>query len=85
MPKGCDKCAHTGFRGRVAVVEFLEVTDPIRQLVAERAGDLLIKAKALELGMRPLIADALDKVKQGITTVEEVASVWPLADVAEES
>jgi type IV pilus assembly protein PilB len=83
--KGCDHCAHTGYRGRVAVVEFLEVTDPIRRLIAERAGELEIKAKAYELGMRPLIIDGLEKVKRGITTLEEIASVWPLNDLSEEN
>ncbi len=78
--RGCDACGHTGYRGRIAAVEFLEVTDAVRRLIAERTDDLTIKARALEQGMRPLVLDGLDKIRQGHTTIEELGTIWTPGD-----
>jgi type II secretory ATPase GspE/PulE/Tfp pilus assembly ATPase PilB-like protein len=73
--KGCPDCQHTGFRGRVGVFEFLEANDALREAVAERLGDTALRRKALELGMESLAHNGFHKVKEGITTIEEVLHV----------
>jgi type IV pilus assembly protein PilB len=70
--KGCDNCNKTGYRGRTAVYEFLEIKDAIRDLILEKAPTAVIKQKARELGMRTLREDALLKLYEGKTTMEEV-------------
>lgn len=75
--KGCKKCFSTGYRGRTGIFEFLEVTDPIKDMILEGAGDNVLRSKATELGMVTLIKSGFDKVRQGITTIDEVLSVCP--------
>lgn len=70
--RGCAKCNKTGYRGRSAVFEILEIKEPIRELILERAPTSTIKQRARELGMRTLREDALLKLYEGITTFEEV-------------
>ncbi|MBI1882680.1 MAG: type II secretion system ATPase GspE [Chlamydiae bacterium] len=70
--KGCPQCNKTGYRGRTAAYEILRVTEPIRQLILERAPAVFLKQKARELGMRTLREDALLKLYDGLTTFEEV-------------
>ncbi len=72
---GCPACGHTGFVGRTAVVEFLETTQPIRQMILDRVGAVEFRRKAIEFGMEPLIQAGLRKVKDGVTTLEEVMGV----------
>jgi type II secretory ATPase GspE/PulE/Tfp pilus assembly ATPase PilB-like protein len=75
---GCEQCGHSGYRGRTAVLEFLEVSDAVRSLVLNAAGDSMIRDQALEQGMEPLAENGLKKVEQGITTLQEIVRVWPL-------
>jgi len=70
--KGCDRCGNTGYRGRAGLFELLNVTDPIRELITERAPTVVIKQKAIELGMAPLREDGLRNIYAGTTTIEEV-------------
>lgn len=72
---GCSECQHTGFRGRTGIFEFLEVSDRIREMVSERAGDLELRNYALSHGMESLMYSGLMKVKAGITTIDEVLQV----------
>lgn len=72
---GCPECMNTGYRGRIAVFELLVIDDDIRDLVLARASSREIKEKAVSLGMRTLYEDGIEKVKRGITTVEEVLRV----------
>jgi type II secretion system protein E len=72
---GCPECMNTGYRGRIAVFELLVIDDDIRDLVLARASSREIKDKAVSLGMRTLYEDGIEKVKKGITTVEEVLRV----------
>jgi general secretion pathway protein E len=72
---GCPACRGTGYRGRVGVFELLVMDDPLRDAVARRATRPELHAAALAGGMRPLRADGWEKVKSGITTVEEVLRV----------
>jgi len=65
-------CQKTGYLGRVGIYELLEMTDPIKELVMQRANAVQIKKKAQELGMVTMIEDGLKKVEEGTTTLEEV-------------
>lgn len=69
---GCDTCGQTGYRGRRGLYELLNVTDPIRELITDRAPTVVIKQKAVELGMNTLREDGLRNIYQGNTTIEEV-------------
>jgi type IV pilus assembly protein PilB len=70
--KGCDACNHTGYKGRKGIYELLRVTDPIRELINERAPTVTLKQKAIELGMITLRQDGLRSIFAGDTTIEEV-------------
>tara|TARA_R110002096_G_scaffold157669_2_gene322800 strand:- start:2256 stop:3968 length:1713 start_codon:yes stop_codon:yes gene_type:complete len=70
--QGCDVCNDTGYRGRQGLFELLDMSDPIRELVAQRAATVVLKQKAQELGMKTLREDGLRNIFQGITTIEEV-------------
>ena len=70
--KGCDACNQTGYKGRKGIYELLRITDPLRELINERAPTVTLKQKAIELGMITLRQDGLRSVFDGDTTVEEV-------------
>jgi type IV pilus assembly protein PilB len=70
--QGCVECNNTGYRGRQGVYEVLPMTPAIRDLVLERASANEIKRVGIEQGMLTLRRDALEKLKRGLTTVEEV-------------
>jgi len=76
--KGCSNCLGTGYRGRIAIFELLLVDDAIRDLVMSHATVREIKDKAIALGMRTLRQDGIEKIKKGITTVDEVMRVTQL-------
>jgi type IV pilus assembly protein PilB len=73
--RGCSRCSHTGYRGRQGIYEAMLVNDEIRSLVIERAPADAIRSVALMQGMRTLGQDGFDKVRAGMTTIEEVARV----------
>jgi type IV pilus assembly protein PilB len=70
--KGCDACNQTGYKGRKGIYELMRITDPLRELINERAPTVTLKQKAIELGMITLRQDGLRSVFDGDTTVEEV-------------
>ena len=70
--KGCDACHNTGYKGRKGIYELLRLTDPIRELINERAPTVTLKQKAVELGMVTMRQDGLRSIFAGDTTVEEV-------------
>jgi len=74
-PVGCDHCFETGFRGRIGVFEVLDVTDPIRRLIASGAPESMIRQAALESGMVPIGQDGMAKVLSGATSLEELQRV----------
>ena len=76
---GCEKCRKTGYRGRTAVYEMLEVTDRTRVMIRDRADDDTVTALARESGMEPLITSAVRKLLAGVTTTEEILRVIPLS------
>ncbi len=69
---GCDVCGQTGYRGRRGLYELLAISDPIRELITGRAPTVVIKQKAVELGMNTLREDGLRNIYNGVTTIEEV-------------
>ena len=70
--KGCDACNQTGYKGRKGIYELMRISDPLRELINERAPTVTLKQKAIELGMITLRQDGLRSVFDGDTTVEEV-------------
>lgn len=73
--RGCDKCNHTGYRGRLAVLEALVMDDTIRDLVVKRVSSYEIKDYAVKRGMTTLREDAFKKFCQGATSLDEVIRV----------
>ena len=73
--KGCESCKFTGYRGRTGIYEFLVMNEEIRDLIIHRSSSDQIKKKALELGMHTLRMDGWERVKKGITTLDEVIRV----------
>ncbi len=70
--RGCSVCNNTGYKGRVALYEIMEITDDVRELILVGASALELKKKALEGGMLTLRRSGLVKVAAGLTTMEEV-------------
>jgi type IV pilus assembly protein PilB len=70
--KGCATCNGTGYKGRVGLYEVMEISEGIRDLIMVGATAVEIKRKALEEGMLTLRQSGLEKIKNGVTTVEEV-------------
>ncbi len=70
--KGCEACNQTGYKGRKGIYELMKITDPIRELINERAPTVVLKQKAVELGMVTLRQDGLRSIFDGDTTIEEV-------------
>jgi len=70
--KGCESCNGTGYRGRVGIYELLDIREPIRQLINERAPSVVIRQKGIELGMTTLRQDGIRNILEGHTTLEEV-------------
>ena len=70
--KGCSGCNGTGYRGRVGIYELLDIREPIRQLINERAPSVVIRQKGIELGMNTLRQDGIRNILEGHTTLEEV-------------
>ena len=70
--RGCTNCNNTGYRGRLGLFEVMEVSDEIRELILSGASAIELKRKAIEEGMISLRASGLQKLREGVTTVEEV-------------
>ncbi len=69
---GCATCNSTGYRGRKGIYELLDVTEPLRELINQRAPGIVLKQKAIELGMSTLREDGLRCIFGGETSIEEV-------------
>jgi general secretion pathway protein E len=70
--KGCNMCAKTGYRGRVALIEILTITEDLRKLILSGGSSDQIKAQAVKAGMVTMQKDGMLKAKQGLTTINEV-------------
>ena len=71
---GCKYCNNTGYYDRIGIFEVLLINDQIRELITNNASSLEIRTKALETGYRPLIIDGINKIIDGITTLDELNS-----------
>ena len=71
-PVGCPRCSNTGYSGRTVVSELLLINDEIRALIIQKTDAATIKKAAIRSGMRTLRGDALDKIYEGVTSVEEI-------------
>jgi type IV pilus assembly protein PilB len=74
-PIGCSRCGGSGYRGRTGLYEVMVLSEEIRDLTVERATADDIRKVAVSQGMRPLRADGFEKVKNGVTSIAEVARV----------
>jgi type IV pilus assembly protein PilB len=70
--RGCEKCNNTGYKGRVGLYEVMEITEELRELILVGASALELRRKAIEEGMITLRNSGLRKVKEGVTTIDEV-------------
>ncbi len=77
---GCDACESTGYKGRVAVIEVLRFNDEIDEMIAERMTFNKIKVHLKEQGYKTLADDAVRRILEGITTLDEVSRVIDLTD-----
>ncbi len=68
----CAKCANTGYKGRKGIHELLNASDPIRELITQNVPSIVLKQKAIELGMSTLREDGIQNIFEGNTTIEEV-------------
>ncbi|MGE5216501.1 MAG: type IV-A pilus assembly ATPase PilB [Chloroflexota bacterium] len=73
--RGCNNCNNTGYRGRLAVYEVMVMHEPIREMILKGASAMELKREAVKLGMSTLRMSALQKVRQGFTTVDETVRV----------
>lgn len=78
--EGCDKCGHTGYKGRVGIYEILKITKSIRDLINKGATEEDIKFMSRNLGMISMREDATNKVINGETTIEEMLRVTFISD-----
>ena len=74
-PVGCASCGGMGYRGRMAIIEFLQMTDPLRKLIMAHEEAGAIQKLAIEEGMTTMFENGLTKAVQGVTTIEEVMRV----------
>ena len=70
--RGCDRCSNTGFKGRIALYEVMEIVDQTRELILSGASAVELRQHANERGMISLRDSGLRKIRDGVTTVEEV-------------
>jgi len=70
--RGCEQCFGTGYKGRIAICEIMEVDEEMRSTISKTPESTVIRKKALEKGMKTLLKDGIQKALNGITTVEEV-------------
>lgn len=72
---GCDECNNTGYRGRIPIFEAMEMSAAIAKLTMERSETGIIREQSIKDGMVPLIKDGVRRIKEGLTTIEEVLAV----------
>jgi len=77
---GCEACRQLGYQGRLAIYELLVLNEALRPLILSRAASSTIAQKAMEQGMRTLRVDGWNKVRNGITTIEEVLRVTQIEE-----
>ena len=78
--KGCESCKFIGYQGRTAIYEILLVSEEIQEMILKKESASQVKKKAKALGFKTLTEAGIEKVKSGITTVEELIRVTQLVD-----
>jgi type IV pilus assembly protein PilB len=73
--QGCFECGGTGFRGRSAITELLDLTEPIRELILDKRPSSEIRRQARQEGMTSLRESAIEKARRGETTLREINKV----------
>jgi type II secretory ATPase GspE/PulE/Tfp pilus assembly ATPase PilB-like protein len=73
--RGCPRCGQTGYKGRVGIFQFLQMSEELEQLAVQKAGREEIERAALRSGMKSMWDDGLAKVAAGLTSLEELARV----------
>jgi type IV pilus assembly protein PilB len=73
--KGCDVCRNSGYSGRVGIFEILLMSDDLNQAIIDKKSSQELRKIAIENGMRTMIEDGLEKVKRGVTTLDEIIRV----------
>jgi len=73
--KGCSNCNGTGYKGRVAIFELMMITENIKELIGKNATTNLLREQAIKEGMKLLKDDGFEKIRQGITTIDEIVRV----------
>ncbi|MFA5039481.1 MAG: ATPase, T2SS/T4P/T4SS family [Candidatus Omnitrophota bacterium] len=73
--KGCESCKFTGYRGRIAIYELLVINEEIREMVLLKSSASQIRQKAVQLGFKTLLQQGWEKIREGLTTPEEVMRV----------
>jgi type II secretory ATPase GspE/PulE/Tfp pilus assembly ATPase PilB-like protein len=81
---GCHRCMNTGFKGRVGVYEMLRATDAIRTLIESNASTSEISARAQAEGMRPMLADGIDKAMMGLTSLAELNRLHATVEIKDQ-
>ncbi|NBV40352.1 type II secretion system protein GspE [bacterium] len=72
---GCDQCSQVGYKGRMPIFEIMQMTGALAHLITQKVDAHVLLQQALKDGMIMLVYDGLDKIKQGLTTVDEVLAV----------
>jgi type IV pilus assembly protein PilB len=73
--RGCGECHGAGYRGRQCITEFLDLTDEIKEMILDRKPPSEIRRRAIAEGMTSLRQTAVEKVRQGVTTLKEINRV----------
>jgi type IV pilus assembly protein PilB len=81
--KGCPRCSHTGYRGRIGLFELLNFTQPVQTLVEQGGSTKKIRERAIREGMHQMWQDGLEKARMGQTTLHEVAKVAAVMSVGD--
>ena len=76
-PRGCERCAMTGYRGRLLVYELMDVTEPVREAILRGANGGEIRRIAVEAGMETVSRNALRRALEGMTSLEECMKIFP--------
>jgi type IV pilus assembly protein PilB len=82
VPIGCEKCDSTGYRGRIGIYELLRLDDSIRNVVRASGSMEQVREIARANGMRMMLEDAIEKLRMGMTTLEEIFRVVPIENVS---
>lgn len=83
-PVGCEECNNTGYKGRIAIFEIMEMTPGVAKFTMERSDASLIRNQAIKDGMTVLLEDGIRKIREGVTSIEEVLAVATLDQMIDE-